>query len=1114
MGQQPCIKSTEYSIRSRRCFMTGEYCSQQTNIHKERHRLHQKGEINAFVIMNFSDMSDVVYEWRLKDFIRSLKKYLLINEKQHKIACVTDKTQKDDLLTEKNSKPSCDAKTNSVESNHPEQEKKTQDWKEVKKINVIRADSNPVSNFVICNRVCQQMQMADLVIVDVSVENANVFYELGLAVSLRKFILPICYSDSYFYMQVPDDAAEIMKKQHHEINKKKRAAFDWMEKHIDCYPWQRKLFEYYGIRYQEKNSKIEYKALELVSKDIYGFSDMQYSRFPYDARIQDQKTARSTFIGSLLYDRLKNSYNDSIPENDTYNVHYNTLVVYTMDRFLNEAQAGQCIVNFYNNITRQMEKEHCFCGDRVAILGQANSIPDDPKDSKTGQLPIYGVKDILLIGMNQATFTAQQKRIKPGDYMRVGEKSDSDGDQDIRRIKEYARNRCIPVSPDNPIYVTMLQKGLQKGILDTAVLKKKNRDNCFDYKHFFCLFHVMLYTLRYTNEIVVDISQNSPQALFWLGAAHGSNVYAVIVRHSLTEKEQARVPEVPKQNERHIFDVSGLWTAKFQSNDTAGFYQQLALTQIGIEQHSKITLSNTETREAEILDQLYGVSPYLKHGNAKVKEDIEKILSKGNKDEALKANDHVVRILKDIQSNDRVEYVRGILVQKNYEESEALESLYRDRFWQQMLRYNKLNIYLPKRNDKTEDGEPQVQIVKWDVDAMADLSRYLSKRKVIGEYYLKTLADNELIPEANSQSDSSDKKQEEGKPGTENFIRIGSYTVPESRLDGIGVDDRCRAVSLADYISTKIGTSEPEKRVNVIHRMWKRKKGGPCQEYRGFYSLKKDLEAPGVHSQFLHSSCIKCEHSTDEGSCLAASSEIVKMTEEWPKKKDERKWSEAAAHDITYVQPAQLILWREINAKNRDDIKFMVSLVGVSGPSTYALTSLLVDSEQKVQILNISGEDLERTKHYLPLNTLQTKIREIFFERYFEKLGEKESGLDAEALDKIKYMTGNYLSTFLYQYFLPFLSHADEVRICNSMEAFVRALSNSQGYKGIFNQKSSEIIVKALRSVLESFCGVEALYQVEVQTSAPDTDTRIVKGIHAMDVKGVPSVSCLFAKTE
>ena len=75
-----CEKSTQYSVRSRRCFMTGELCSKQSSVHRKREELHDGNEINAFVVMNFSDMSDVVYKWKLRSFIESLKKFLFLKK--------------------------------------------------------------------------------------------------------------------------------------------------------------------------------------------------------------------------------------------------------------------------------------------------------------------------------------------------------------------------------------------------------------------------------------------------------------------------------------------------------------------------------------------------------------------------------------------------------------------------------------------------------------------------------------------------------------------------------------------------------------------------------------------------------------------------------------------------------------------------------------------------------------------------------------------------------------------------------------------------------------------------------------------------------------------------
>lgn len=187
-----CSVPTEECIHSRRCFMTGEYCSKQTNIQKERKALYKSYDnacneegiqITAFVIMNFSDMSNVIYKWKLKTFIESLAKYLYWDKEDKRLYCYADELK-----------------------NLPE------NLKRVRKIQVIRSDSEPASNYVICSRICQQMQIADLIVVDVSNQNPNVFYEFGMAVALGKLILPVCFSESFYKMVVPERVKEKRKR--------------------------------------------------------------------------------------------------------------------------------------------------------------------------------------------------------------------------------------------------------------------------------------------------------------------------------------------------------------------------------------------------------------------------------------------------------------------------------------------------------------------------------------------------------------------------------------------------------------------------------------------------------------------------------------------------------------------------------------------------------------------------------------------------------------------------------------------------------------------------------------------------------------------------------------
>lgn len=658
-----CEILLEDYCRSCRCFMTGEYCSKQENIRKERKLLHDKHCINVFVIMNFSSMSDVVFKWRLQDFIRSLSKYFAFE--------TTDPH---------NPKLICSEKPIS-NSTH--------------KINlrIIRSDSNPSSNYVMCSRICQQLQIADLVVVDVSQRNTNVFYELGIAVALGKLILPICYSESFFSMEVPESLKSLK-----DDNDRK------MLHHIDCFPWRRMLFEYYGIRFRtyenaakkdavDNNNSIDdnvkYFDYATAAEGSYGFSDTQYTRFPYRKDINTLSNTEN--IGKKLYERLEKSYNGS-------RRNHNNLVIYTMDGILNEEQAGLCVVNFYKNITKQMKVQQCFYGDRVGVLIQGNTITEKEKDTRKNRSLLYSIGEIIHIGMNQATYTSQVAQIKPSDYLNVPTTDhaiDENSKREIDRfVKGYSRNKSISIYPDHPIYVQRVEKGIQYDLLDE---KEDHDKDDWDEEHFFCLYHIMLQNLKSTNEVVVDISGNSIHALFWLGAAHGSDVYTIAVRHEQTEKE---LTESNSETARPIFDISGLWTAILHSYDTEGFYRQLAQVQTGIDQHTKLMAQNPGNYE------------HLPHETR-----------------------HDTRTVQPEDLGNRKE------------DSAILESYYRSRFWKNMLRYNHLHIYLLKKCSKIGSG---YFVAKEHVDVLAKISRYLSRRTVIGEYDVEIIPENQVLTKDNN----------------------------------------------------------------------------------------------------------------------------------------------------------------------------------------------------------------------------------------------------------------------------------------------------------------------------------------------------------------------------
>lgn len=1089
-------------IYSRRCFVSGEYCSKQANIQKEREELHNTGEINAFVIMNFSNMSDVVYNWRLKTFIERLAEYLEFSNDG--IYCKERPGDKVKL----------------------EQDKIRKRLKEngrvpVQKINVIRADTNYASNYVVCNRICQQMQIADLIVVDVSSENTNVFYEFGMAVALGKAILPICYSESFFEIQIPDKLKRFEERYDKLGQKEKKnhnEEVERLKRHIDCYPWRRNLFEHYGIRYRsavdstalnkdkidvpdetqsEKRERAlkeqrcgyhsnvpstQYLPYEDAAELEYGFSDIQYARFPYSEEMPGDKE----LIGDRIYTSVAKAYNNSRYED-------NTLVVYTMDGFLNQSQASRCIINYYNYITKRIDEDGCFCGDRVGVLIQDNVVPEGVKDAKSSKHLTYGVGDIIHIGMNEATYIAQREIIKPKDLKDLYNRTEKPEKPSIVKIEEsqkavileftknHLRNRSISIYPNTPVYVKRVKNGVQKDILD----KEKGMEEGL------CLFHLMLRTLKFTNELVVDISRNPLQSLFWLGAAHASGVDAIVVQHEASARERIVVTGSPEKKERPIFDVAGLWNAIFRSNDTDTFYYQLRLVQEGIEQHSKLMLRDLANYEQCVREHFY-------------------------KDTLL--GDDIIKSVEE----------------KENKEAQVLESYYRDRFWKPMLKYEHLRIFIPQ-SDGTDsrNKHPKLNAVKWDVDAIANLSHYLSQRTHIGQYSFCTLKKNTFA-----------KDSEQG-----NMIIVGSDARPLKDKNG-------RASSLSAYILAnghlaKVNMSTGE---NLLHSHMGLERYNENEDhywiYKGFVSYS-DNHYHGIFSQIPYHRCYECiesggvlqeENQKNQIICIQGQelNESKKQTISMP-------WRSCIlrGQGVKHTQLAQLVLWREVDRKQKK-VWFRVSMVGASGPSTMALSTLLVNESVRKKAFvseeeqNLSEEQRNRLQDMgYPLSSLQQTIREKLIACYVtkidEKTGEKLGAEYKEFRKQIKHSAILYLNSVLYRYFLPFLSLEDEKKLVNGMRYYLLSLyaahiltepqvdlqvseEDRKKQEVVIQQKVFDIldsVEKALETVLEDFRGIEAMYEVEVEiTGERNSDSRKLRCILPYQTGGKDYVNCLFVQKE
>lgn len=1162
-----CLVNAKESNYSRKCFMTGEYCSKQTNIQRERMELHEKDSIMAFVIMRFSDMSDEVYKWRIKSFIEKLQKYLAFDENGTKICCSKEELELENVI-------------------------KDDRYRRVKQIRVERADTDAVSNYVTCSRVCQRIQVADLVIVDVSYQNPNVFYEFGLAVALGKLILPICFSESYHKMEVPSHI------------KKTDSDYKIIEHHIGCYPWRKTLFEYYGIFQKQSafsfndtdstHQKTHYMTYDNATNIQYGFSDVQYRLFPYDepytikdtTEKEDEQTTTER-IGKKLYNELRDNYNKATKMD-------NTLVIYTMDGFLNENEAGKCIVNFYRTITAKMREELCFCGDRVGVLVQKNSIPDEDKDSDERLDLFYSIGEIMHIGVNQATYFAQEKIIKTEDVITAQKGSDSGtGSSQItprqyenilRAVKEYIRNRGIIIYPSNPVYVKnekdRLEYGEKENILQSENIfleldKSQPVCHCTSDK-VKCLYHKILHSLRYVNEIVVDISNNSIQSLFWLGVAHGSSVNAIIVTHEPTETEFKKNVSGKNKKVRSIFDVAGLWTAILHSNDTEGFYNQLVQAQYGIEHHAKLMLKDNYLYE----EKLY--KTWKTFGESFDEVNIKKIYEE-EKEQIIK----------------------------------QLESYYRSRFWNSMLRHNQLLICMPQiEQSGSMEEEPRGYTSKWDFKASALLSHYLSQRTVISEYRVEALPKDKGVENIEK----------------ENFISLGASANPLGKtLVRYLIENKEYKGILHEYDSkeftcpiTKIFPYSSECRnclklqVKYLKSMGYKKIRCPkirsqalkLRIYKGFkYNTTDNTSTDntkGLYTQHPQFKCGKNKNCFLNPNNQESEENIygVNALGKTPCKLRDTS---------THIELAQLIIWRESSNNLHEKTVFRVAVNGSSGPATLALSSIFVGETQKKKLFDVKEENetkeknktetkpetgteiktetetkietetktesetkieieikteietkieietkagietkadnktkekLEQSSDKYILQNLQKEIRKQLMDKYHGKLVEEIKNI--LIIDKNRYSEGqikcytelvwyavsNYLYNELYRYFFPLLSDKDVYRLYNGMYNFVNhmrmehespfSLYYTEDADSPFTtvihetdiRKIIEKVPKVLLELLQGFQGLEAFFKVKVKHDFPNkkqenpADTRDILEITL--IKEEQPINCLW----
>lgn len=128
------VRNNNYYTQCKRCFMTGKACIYQSEISKalrdsatiKTGKMHLQS--SAFMLMPFRSTLDEVYRAQLEPCLRSVVDH------------------------------------------------------------VSRADDVARTGYVICEKICKQIQLADVICAELSCDNPNVFYELGLAYAIDRNI--------------------------------------------------------------------------------------------------------------------------------------------------------------------------------------------------------------------------------------------------------------------------------------------------------------------------------------------------------------------------------------------------------------------------------------------------------------------------------------------------------------------------------------------------------------------------------------------------------------------------------------------------------------------------------------------------------------------------------------------------------------------------------------------------------------------------------------------------------------------------------------------------------------------------------------------------------------
>lgn len=492
-----CPETTKEGLMGR-CFITGDQCPHKKSIINKKIKRHKENKIKAFVIMSFTSITDALYQWMLKDLITSN----LNEDMEGQDAFYLGNTPEDAArITPDN-------------------------------IEIVRCDDSIYSSHIICESICSEIQEADLVVVDLSHPNPNVFYEFGLAVAMGKKILPICYLKAYY-----------------EAGKGEESSICTFER-------KRTLFEWFSLNSQDGKR--------------YG-NDKYFKEFPFAGAPENERIGQN----------LREAFDHSLSR-------INNILLYEPRQSVQWSHGSIAgAINQFSEIVEKVTKGirpegdpalqsarsellktdgMLSRGDRIMLLFSDKHIIIQDKDKKDGFVE-YDYGDVCGIAINQANYSIESNE----------QSAKSRGLE--RNMWNYIYNCTEGQNFDYPLFVDTIKErrfSELNFLLDGIPALSKKKSWSFTY------LDIILAKAQHCHTALIDMRKNSIKALFWMGIFHGRGRFVVPIRY-----EDGTENAKPENSSRIIADIAGLWNAYFQRNAPEDFSETVKKVLWGINQKSE-----------------------------------------------------------------------------------------------------------------------------------------------------------------------------------------------------------------------------------------------------------------------------------------------------------------------------------------------------------------------------------------------------------------------------------------------------------------------------------------------------------------------------------------------